>query len=84
MRVINVIEQSAGVINNVTSFAVWDEQLSGEVAKDADNFFKQQLLKNVNLDEDEEDDLEGIVDYGHYEEQDNNYYTIDIIWSEIE
>lgn len=82
MRIINVIEQSAGIITNVTSFAVWEEQLSNLVVEEAEKFFVEQITKNVKLDKD--DNIEVFVEDGHYEEQGNNYYTIDIVWSEVE
>lgn len=82
MRIINVIEQSAGIITNVTSFAVWEEQLSNLVVEEAEKFFVKQITKNVKLDKD--DNIEVFVEDGYYEEQGNNYYTIDIVWSEVE
>jgi len=85
MRVINVIEQSSGIITNITSFGVFEEQLSDEVMEKAKEFFKEQLLENVEF-EDEEDEDQSVYDAienGHYEEANNNYYTIDIIWSDI-
>jgi len=85
MRIINVIEQESGVITNVTSFGIFEEQLSDEVVEKAETFFKEQLLKNVKF-EDEEDEDQSVYDAienGHYEEANNNFYTIDIIWSDI-
>lgn len=84
MRVINIVEQLSGIITNITSFGVFEEQLSDEVVEKAEEFFKSQILKNENFeDKDEEEILYSAVEQGHYEQENGNYYTIDIIWSDI-
>jgi len=85
MRIINIIEQSSGVITNVTSFCIYEEQLSNEVVEKAEEFFKTQILKNEHFEnvEDMEDVLQNALDNGHYEQENKNYYTIDFIWGEL-
>lgn len=85
MRVINIIEQESGVITNLTSFGVFEEQLSEDVVEKAETFFKEQLLKNVKFDDEEDEDqiVNDAIESGHYDEANNNFYTIDIIWSDI-
>ncbi len=85
MRIINIIEQSSGVITNVTSFCIYEEQLSNEVVEKAEEFFKTQILKNEKFEDVEnvEDVLQNALDNGHYEQENKNYYTIDFIWGEL-
>ena len=84
MRIINIVEQLSGVITNITSFGIFEEQLSSEVVEVAEEFFKNQILKNENFEnKDEEDILFNAIENGHYEQENGNYYTIDIIWSDI-
>jgi len=85
MRIINIIEQSSGVITNVTSFCIYEEQLSNEVVEKAEEFFKTQILKNEYFENEEnmEDILDNALDNGHYEQENKNYYTIDFIWGEL-
>ena len=85
MRIINIIEQSSGVITNVTSFCIYEEQLSNEVVEKAEEFFKTQILKNEYFENEEnlEEILDNALDNGHYEQENKNYYTIDFIWGEL-
>jgi len=45
MRIINIVEQLSGVITNITSFGIFEEQLSSEVVEKAEEFFKKSNFK---------------------------------------
>jgi hypothetical protein len=85
MRVINVIEVYGGIIDNLESFGVFEEQLSDDVVETAENHFKKMIKeKGVDgLEEDEiEEAIEDAIENGTWESP-NGKYEISIIWSEI-
>lgn len=81
MRIINIIEVINGVPSINQSFGVYDEQLSEEIVKEAENLFIK-LIKENSLDEDEED-IESAIEDGYWETEFQQYYSVHIIWSEI-
>ena len=79
MRVINVIEVEHGSVLGVTSFGVYDEQLSQDVVDEAETHYKDccQSRENEFDKFDEEEDM----DNGSW--TNGNGYEVSIVWSDI-
>jgi len=84
MRIINVITMDAGVIDNVHSFAIYEEQLSNEIVQQAEELF---LIKarEFGYDEQEEDQMseDDLLSEGWYESENGTYPSVSIVWSEV-
>ena len=78
MRVINVIETNTdnGVIG-IESFAVYEEQLSDEVVKQAEACFAAKAIENGA----DADDIDVDIEYGYYATKDG--YTVSFAWSYV-
>lgn len=96
MRVINVVKIKNGVVDNIESFGVFDEQLSDEVVEQAENDFiakaKELGFSVENTDEvedfDEDELIAEILDSGYYEKDTSNDVfpepeSVCISWSDI-
>ena len=79
MRIINVVEQLQGMITQIRSFPVYEEQLSQDVVTEAENLFKGIINEVVGIDPDSED-MEMIIEDGYY--TDDNGWDVSIVWSE--
>ena len=83
MRIINVVTIKDGVVDNIKSFGVFEEQLSQEVVEQAEKeFIKQAKVLGFNGDEDDE---EAIVDDGYYYNQvmNSENSSVCLSWSDI-
>ena len=83
MRVINVITMDAGVIDNVQSFGIYEEQLSNEIVQKAEELFlikAREFGFNVQEDGMSEDDL---LSDGWYESPNGTYPSVSIVWSDV-
>jgi len=76
MRVINVVVIKEGVIDNIDSFGVFEEQLVEDVVKPAEELFKDKCREWGA----QEDDLDDYIEDGFYE---GGNFSICISWSEI-
>ncbi len=78
MRIINVIVRTnQNPVVSIDSFGVFEEQLSDEVVKQAEELFIQKAVSELGVDEEKaEDSLEnGYIDDG--------LVIISIVWSDI-
>ncbi len=82
MRIINVITQSAGVIDNITSFAIHEEQLTNEVVEKAEELFMKKA-KEFGFEEDEDQLEEDLLGDGWYESPNGSYPSVAIVWSDV-
>jgi hypothetical protein len=76
MRVINVVLIKEGVIDNIESFGVFEEQLSQEVVEKAEARFKE-LCEEWGADE---DDMDYYLEEGCYV---GGNFSVCISWSDI-
>lgn len=80
MRIINIITVGDTLISttrglvDIKSYVIEDEQLSGEVVEEAEEYFAG-LLQGFGVNE---DDIESYVEDGFYE---NDSQSIHIVWS---
>lgn len=79
MRIINVVEQLQGMITQIQSFPVYEEQLSQDVVTEAENLFKGIINEVTGIDPDSED-MEMIIEDGYY--TDDNGWDVSLVWSE--
>lgn len=80
MRVINVVKINEGVVDEITSFGVFEEQLSQDVVEQAEKKFLE-VAKELGADTEDEDLAEEILDNGYY--QPKPYVSVCISWSDI-
>jgi len=78
MRVINVIYVKNGEVEEVTSYGVFEEQLSNEVAEQAEAKFAEYLKKSTPCLTEEE--IEICIEEGYYSGMN---YSYSIVWSDI-
>ena len=79
MRIINIIETSitnAEPILGVTSFGVFEEQLSQEVVEQAEKHFTKCAVENGA----DENDIDVDIENGYFSK---DGYTVSIVWSNI-
>ena len=81
MRVINVVKIKDGLIDDIESFGIFEEQLSNNVVEQAQKDFFNKA-KEIGCDIDDEDCIETILDNGYYESVDENR-SVCISWSNI-
>lgn len=82
MRVINVIEVVENNVVGLESFGVFEEQLSQDVVKKAEEHFLKVIEEFVGEPLSEED-KEAYLDDAYYEDSTRNYYYVCIRWSDI-
>lgn len=81
MRVVNVIEINEGNVKNITSFGIYEEQLSAAVVVEAEDLFINKC-REYGYDELDEEmpSVDGLVDEGYYC---GGNFAVNIVWSEI-
>lgn len=79
MRIINVVKIKDGVVDDITSFGVFEEQLSDDVVKVAEADFVAKA-KELGC-EDDEETLEYLLDDGYYQ---IGNASVCISWSDID
>ncbi len=77
MRIINIVEQLNGIITQILSFPVYEEQLSQDVVDEAENTFKQIINEVTGIDT---EDMYEFVEDGNYD--DENGWSVSLVWSE--
>jgi hypothetical protein len=76
MRVINVIETKDGIVDKITSFGIFEEQLSSVEVNRAEELFVAKLEECCV----EDAHIEGYIEDGFYQFGD---FAICLTWSEI-
>jgi len=76
MRVINVIEIKDGVVDEITSFGIFEEQLSQEVVKYAEDLFIAKL-EEYGV---EDAHMDGYIDDGYFA---GGNFSVCLTWSEV-
>ncbi|MDD4354224.1 MAG: hypothetical protein PHN56_07270 [Candidatus Nanoarchaeia archaeon] len=80
MRTVNVILVSQGIVHSIKSYGIFEEQLSSEIVKQAEEHFKLECLQ---LDETiTEKEMEIYLENGYYDSE-CNYMSVNLVWSEI-
>lgn len=79
MRVLNVIRLKGNYVVSIESFAIYEEQLSNDVVKMAEDKFKD-LMKRIGFDGDD-DDMESYVEDGIYVNVNGNE-SVNMVWSD--
>jgi hypothetical protein len=84
MRIINLVTIKAGVVDNIESYAVWEEQLVQDVVDVAEKRFLE-IAKELGWDENEEDATteEQILEDGYFECETGTWDSICISWSDV-
>jgi len=93
MRIINVIQTNAGIIESVESFVI-DEWLSKtnnffftekEAIEKAESLFAQCIKDNYRFDDSQnkEEIIEEALEQGVFADEGGNYYEVAIVWSGI-
>ena len=81
MRVINVVKIKDGVVDDIESYGVFEEQLVDDVVKPAEEMFIK-CAKEIDYDEEFDPDNIGLLDDGYYENLRLNR-SVCITWSDI-
>ena len=81
MRVINVVKVKEGVVDDMESYGVFEEQLSDDVVKSAEDMFIK-CAKEIGYDEEYDLDIIGLLDDGYYENLALSR-SVCITWSDI-
>ena len=83
MEIINIVKQDAGNIQNIDSFAIWDENKRNDVVKSTEELFLEKA-KELGWDGEEHYcETEGeLLDEGYYEN--NNGDSVSLVWSNVE
>jgi hypothetical protein len=86
MRVINVIVVKCGNVDSITSFGVFEEQLSNDVVQEAEKKFKDEVLAlseepNFYEFEDNYGDIDSFVEDGNFHT--SNWSSVALVWSDI-
>jgi hypothetical protein len=80
MRIINVVTIKNGVVDNIDSFGVFEEQLSQDVVNAAEKLFVEKV-RELEFQGDEEE-LDAIIGDGYYE-HDSLHQSVCLSWSDI-
>ena len=80
MRVINVVTIKNGVVDEIQSFGIFEEQLSQEIVERAEEIFKAKAKELECTADDEE--MEDIIGDGYYE-HDSLHLSVCLSWSDI-
>jgi len=78
MRVINIIYVKNGEVEEMTSFGVWEEQLSNDVVEQAEEKFREYVRKSEPGISDNNIDM--YIEDGIYSGMN---YSYSIVWSDI-
>lgn len=78
MRIISVIKIKDGVVDEITSFGIFEEQLSDDVVKPAEKLFIK-TAKELGCTADEEE-MEDIIGNGYFNIMNS---SVCLSWSEI-
>ena len=76
MRIANVIVIKEGIVNDIDSFGIFEEQLSDEVVEKAEELFTEKCLEYGA----DEDDMADYIEDGYYA---GGNFSICLTWSEI-
>lgn len=76
MRIISVVTVKKGIVDDLKSFGIFEEQLSDDVIKQAEKHFTDVAL---SFDADE-DNIEDYIEDGYFEGEN---YSVNLVWSGI-
>ena len=79
MRVVSVIVVKDGVVNDVQSFGVFEEQLSDDVVKPAEKLFEEKCIE-YGFQENHIYTMEDLIEDGCYT---GGNFSINLVWSDI-
>ena len=85
MRVINIVTVKNGVVDEIESFGIFEEQLSDEVVEPAEELFKKKAIElsgshSVEDFEDDHGDIDSFVEDGSFSIANA---SVSISWSSI-
>lgn len=83
MRIINVIETKNNSVHSITSFGIYEDQLSEDVKEKAEDFFITVAKENgllINEETDITDVAYDTIETGYFE---NGSYMVSLVWSEV-
>jgi hypothetical protein len=80
MKIINVISFDSGVLSNIDSFGIFEEQLSEDVVAEAEKVFIEKA-KAIGFNE-EDSDVDSVLENGFYDSP-NCHQSVFISWSYI-
>lgn len=81
MRIINIVTVKNGVVNDINSFPIHEEQLSNEIINEAEKCFKDNVVKligSAETMENEEITFDNVLENGYYSIGNE---SINICWS---
>jgi len=81
MRIINIVTVKNGVVNDINSFPIHEEQLSDEIINEAEKCFKDNVVKligSAEAMENEEITFDNVLENGYYSIGNE---SINICWS---
>jgi len=81
MRVINVVKIKDGVVDDMESYGVFEEQLVEDVVKPAEDMFIK-CAKEIGYDDSDDLEHEEILDTGYFENPELQR-SVCITWSDI-
>jgi hypothetical protein len=81
MRIINVVKVSNGVVDDIESYGVFEEQLVDDVVKPAEEMFIK-CAKEIGYDETNDPENEDLLDNGYFENVALSR-SVCITWSDI-
>ena len=84
MRVINVVTIRNGVVDEIKSFGIFEEQLSEEVIEKAEDEFIQEA-KRVGWNPEKHycDNEQDLIEEGYYMTEYGDFPNVCLTWSEI-
>ena len=83
MRIINLVIIKAGAVDNIESFAIWEEQLVQDVDDVAEKRFLE-IAKQLGWDEAEDEITEEeLLDNGYFECETGTWDSVCITWSDV-
>lgn len=77
MRILNIVEQLNGVVSQILSYPVHEEQLSQDVVDSAEGMFKGIINEVTGIDT---EDMDSFIEDGYY--TDDNGWELSLVWSE--
>lgn len=86
MRIINVIQIQAGIIESVESFPILNEDDPIDTqnqVEQAEKLFVQLIKDNYRFDDEQNEDeiIEEALDNGYFADEGGNYFEVSIVWS---
>lgn len=84
MKILNVVINKAGIIDNIESFVILDSTdpiVEDKVIKEAEQLFEKWCINNGWKSDNEEETMENLIDDGYWES--SNYDSVSLVWSNV-